>query len=70
MVSLFTSCAEPKNFKDNKGKEFTAQPFGWGNETSQKHDTVVYYLDYILFLVEAINFHEIIFLSHKNILSL
>lgn len=42
LASLFTSCAEPKNFKDKNGKEFTAQPFGWGNESAQKIDTVVY----------------------------
>ena len=42
LASLFTSCAEPKDFKDKKGKEFTAQPFGWGNESAQKNDTVIY----------------------------
>jgi hypothetical protein len=40
--SLFTSCAEPKTFKDKTGKEFTAEPFGWANENSRKNDTVVY----------------------------
>jgi len=42
MMSLLTSCAEPKKFKNEKGESFTAEPFGWANEKSQKLDTVVY----------------------------
>jgi len=42
LTSLFTSCAEPKSFKDKSGNEFTAKPFGWANENSQMKDTVVY----------------------------
>lgn len=38
---LFTSCAEPKTFKDSSKNEFTAEPFGWANE-AKKIDTVVY----------------------------
>lgn len=42
LAGLFTSCAEPKTFKDKNGKEFTAEPFGWANENAKKMDTVVY----------------------------
>lgn len=42
LASLFTSCAEPKTFKDKSGNQFTAEPFGWANENSQMKDTVVY----------------------------
>jgi len=42
LSSLLMSCAEPKTFTDNNGKKFTAVPYGIGNETSVKLDTVVY----------------------------
>jgi hypothetical protein len=39
---VLTSCADSKTFVDNKGTEFTAQPYGWANYESLKYDTVVY----------------------------
>lgn len=39
---LFTSCADSKTFTDNKGQTFTAEPYGWANQSEQKYDTVIY----------------------------
>lgn len=40
--ALFTSCANDKDFVDNKGVTFTAEPYGWANSDENKIDTVVY----------------------------
>ena len=39
--ALFSSCADEKDFVDNKGVTFTAEPYGWAN-TENKIDTVLY----------------------------
>lgn len=41
LTVMFTSCADSKTFTDNKGTEFTAEPYGWAT-TDTKIDTVVY----------------------------
>lgn len=42
LITVMTSCADSKTFKDKNGKEFTAQPYGWANADARKIDTVVY----------------------------
>ena len=41
-IIFLTSCADSKTFIDNKGKEFTAEPYGWANYQDLKYDTVIY----------------------------
>lgn len=41
LVVVFTSCADSKTFTDNKGNEFTAEPYGWATSET-RIDTVVY----------------------------
>lgn len=42
IATLFTSCADSKEFVDNKGQSFTAEPYGWANSEEMKIDTVLY----------------------------
>ena len=42
VTMITTSCADSKKFTDKKGKEFTAEPYGWANADARKIDTVVY----------------------------
>lgn len=42
VMIFLTSCADSKTFTDKKGKEFTAEPYGWANQDAKKIDTVVY----------------------------
>jgi len=41
-IIFLGSCASPKTFVDNRGIEFTAEPYGWANMQDKKLDTVVY----------------------------
>ena len=39
---VLSSCADSKTFKKADGTEFTAQPYGWMNESDYKIDGVQY----------------------------
>ncbi len=42
LTVLLSSCADSKTFIDNKGVEFTAEPYGWYDYDEVKIDTVIY----------------------------
>jgi len=44
-MTLLMSCAESKEFKNNKGESFTVEPFGWANEKSLKNDSIIYQIN-------------------------
>lgn len=47
VITLFaSSCADSKDFKDEKGKSFTAEPYGWANSDANKVDGVVYEVNF------------------------
>jgi hypothetical protein len=42
LTLTLTSCADSKTFTDNKGIEFTAEPYGWADYNEVKIDIVIY----------------------------